>query len=108
MLALRRIEPRRPSVVSAGTRRTAMSMCNARTLRALGGHQVDVILGDGQRIDGCQLVSGGGGRVTTLWLLVDGADVLVAKRDIVTLVPGSSAKAVALCNDSSPEPAELT
>jgi hypothetical protein len=46
-------------------------------MTALEGRQVSVALGDGSRIDDCQLVSAGRHRVASLWVFTNGTDVFV-------------------------------
>jgi hypothetical protein len=46
-------------------------------MTALEGRQVSISLGDGSRIDDCQLVSAGRHRVGSLWLFTNGTDVFV-------------------------------
>ena len=54
-------------------------------MRAIEGQTVRVELRDGRRFEDCELVSSGGPGVETLWLLVDGEDILVSKRQVVTV-----------------------
>ena len=62
-----------------------MSTSEARALRAIEGQTVRVELCDGRRFEDCELVSSGGAGVQTLWLLVDGEDTVVSKRQVVTV-----------------------
>jgi hypothetical protein len=55
------------------------------SLRSIEGRQVNVVLRDGRRIDGCELVSSGRHRVPKLWLFSDGEDVFVAFHDVVAV-----------------------
>ena len=52
-----------------------MSPQTLRSFRHLEGHHVSVSLGDGSRLDDCELVSAGRGHNATLWLH-DGQDEL--------------------------------
>ena len=54
-------------------------------MHSLEGHRVNVALSDGKRIDDCQLVSAGRGRTATMWLYSNGADVFVAKGDVIDI-----------------------
>lgn len=51
-------------------------------LGSLQGRRVNLALGDGSRIDDCQLVSTGFGRLATLWVFINGVDVFVRVEDI--------------------------
>ena len=46
-------------------------------LRTLEGQQVSLALGDGSRIDDCQLVSAPRGDAKDVWLCVSGRDLFV-------------------------------
>jgi hypothetical protein len=63
----------------------AMSKSEARALRAIEGQTVIVEMRDGRRFEDCELVSSGGPGVQTLWLLVDGEDIMVSTPEVVTL-----------------------
>jgi hypothetical protein len=52
-------------------------------LYGLEGRQVSVALGDGARIDDCQLVSAPRASAQTLWLFSNGDDVFVTLSDVV-------------------------
>jgi hypothetical protein len=60
-----------------------MTKQQMRALRVIEGRQVNVALRDGTRIDDCQLVSRGRGRVANLWLFTNGNDVFVPSSDVV-------------------------
>jgi hypothetical protein len=49
----------------------------------LEGRQVSVALGNGSRIDDCQLVSAPRAGANTLWLFSNGDDVFVTLSDVV-------------------------
>jgi hypothetical protein len=51
----------------------------------LEGHRVSVALRDGSRIDDCQLVSAGRGRIPSLWLYTNGADAFFSIDDVVAI-----------------------
>jgi hypothetical protein len=55
-----------------------------RSIRRLEGHHVSVCLGDGTRLDDCQLVSAGRGG-STLWLVDAGEDRFVSVADVIDL-----------------------
>jgi hypothetical protein len=59
-------------------------------LKSLEGHQVNVALQDGSRVDGYQLVSVGRSRVRTLWLVRDELDTFVALDEVVAVHPSHS------------------
>ena len=61
-----------------------MSPQTLRSIRRLEGHHVSVCLGDGTRIDDCQLVSAGR-RGATLWVVAAGEDRFVSVDDVVDL-----------------------
>ena len=52
-------------------------------LRALEGCRVSLALADGRRIDKCQLVSAGRGRLGRAWIFADGADAFVSLAEIL-------------------------
>ena len=52
-------------------------------LRDLEGHRVNVTLADGVRLDGVTVVSAGRGRVTSVWLDVDGIDVFINRSEVM-------------------------
>ena len=60
-------------------------------LGELEGRQVSVALDDGSRIDHCQLVSYGRQKVTTVWLVADGADLFIPVDRVVEVWEGSVA-----------------
>jgi hypothetical protein len=64
----------------------------ARALRAIEGQTVRVELCDGQGFEDCGLVSSGGPGVETLWLLVDGEDILVSKRQVTLAGAGAQGR----------------
>jgi hypothetical protein len=53
------------------------------SLKSMEGRQVGVSLRNGERIDDCQLVSGGRRRLGSLWLFSNGEDVFVPLSDVV-------------------------
>jgi hypothetical protein len=53
------------------------------SLLSLEGRRVSVAFQDGSRIDECQLISAGRGRLRSLWLFVDGEDLFIAIADVV-------------------------
>ena len=53
--------------------------------RRLEGRRVRVVLLDGSRLDGCELVSAGRGAVKTCWLFSGGDDLFVAHTDVTDL-----------------------
>jgi hypothetical protein len=55
----------------------------AGRLRSLEGCHVSVALSDGSRIDDCQLVSAGRGKLRQLWLYDNRADIFVALETVV-------------------------
>lgn len=57
----------------------------ARFVRCLQGCQVSVALGDGSRIDDCELISAGHYGVQSLWLYVNGVDTFVPFVDVADL-----------------------
>jgi hypothetical protein len=56
-------------------------------LRSLEGQRVSLALGDGSRIDDCQLVSAPRGQSDRVWLCVGGQDRFVALDDIADAWP---------------------
>ena len=57
-------------------------------MRALEGRQVSVALRGGDRIDDCQLVSGGRRGTGTVWLFWNTMDVFVPAEDVVDVWEG--------------------
>jgi hypothetical protein len=55
----------------------------AARLRSLEGCYVSVAMSDGSRIDDCQLVSAGRGKLRQLWLFDSSADVFVAFETVI-------------------------
>jgi hypothetical protein len=62
-----------------------MSPQMLRSFRQLEGRHVSVSLGDGSRLDDCELVSAGRGAAATLWLHDGQDDRMVAASDVVDL-----------------------
>ena len=62
-------------------------MIDALDLRSLEGQHVSLALGDGSRIDDCQLVSVPRGQLDRVWVCVGGRDVFVAVEDIAAAWP---------------------
>ena len=62
-----------------------MSPQALRSFRHLEGHHVSVALGDGSRLDDCELVSAGRGDNATLWLHDGHDDRMVQARDVLDL-----------------------
>ena len=62
-----------------------MSPQTLRSFRHLEGRHVSVSLGDGSRLDHCELVSAGRGTAATLWLHDGQDDRMVAASDVVDL-----------------------
>ena len=56
-------------------------------LRTLEGQQVSLALGDGSRIDDCQLVSAPRGDTNQVWLCVGGRDLFVPVEQIADAWP---------------------
>ena len=56
-------------------------------LRLLEGQQVSLALGDGSRIDDCQLVSAPRGGANQVWLCVSGRDLFVPVDQIADAWP---------------------
>jgi hypothetical protein len=71
----------------------AMSTSEARALRAIGQTE-RVELCDGRGFEDCELISSEGPGVETLWLLVDGKDILVSKRQVTLAGPGAQGRPV--------------
>lgn len=61
-----------------------MSPQTLRSIRRLEGRHVALCLGDGTRIDDCQLVSAGRGG-PTLWVVDSGEDRFVSVADVIDL-----------------------
>jgi hypothetical protein len=59
-------------------------------LQGLEGRKVCVALVDGSRIDDCQLVSIGRGRVDTLWVYTHTGDSFIPFTDVVDIWPTTS------------------
>jgi hypothetical protein len=62
-----------------------MTASEVHQLRALEGRRVGLSMRGGDRIDDCQLVSAGRGRVGTLWIFADGKDEFVPTDDVIDL-----------------------
>ncbi|MGH9277972.1 MAG: hypothetical protein ACRD12_07685 [Acidimicrobiales bacterium] len=62
-----------------------MAANRVHELRMLEGRRVGLALRGDHRIDDCQLVSAGRGRVRTVWVFTNGADVFVPVDDVVDL-----------------------
>lgn len=62
-----------------------MSPQTLRSFRHLEGRHVSVSLGDGSRLDDCELVSAGRGSSGTLWLHDGHDDRMVRAADVVDL-----------------------
>lgn len=62
-----------------------MTATQIHELKALEGRRVGLSIQGGHRIDDCQLISTGRGRVQTLWLFADGADTFVPFDDVLDL-----------------------
>jgi hypothetical protein len=62
-----------------------MTANDLHQLRTLEGRRVGVAMRGGHRLDDCQLVSAGRGRVATLWFFVDGTDTFVPLEDVLDL-----------------------
>ena len=58
---------------------------------SLEGRRVSLSLRDGRRIDDCQLVSAGRGKVSTIWVHTNGRDFFVPDTDVMDLWEASSA-----------------
>lgn len=69
-----------------------MCTSEARALRAIEGQKERVELRDGRGFEDCELISSGGPGVETLWLLVDGEDILVSKRQITLAGAGAQGR----------------
>jgi hypothetical protein len=80
-------------VVSTGRRKEAAVTYRRSDLQGFEGQQICVALADGSRIDDCQLVSIGRGRVVTLWLFTNSGDAFVPFADVVDVwASGSSGR----------------
>jgi hypothetical protein len=53
--------------------------------KGLEGHRVSVALGDGSRLDDCQLISAGRPGDDRLWLYTNGADIFVPLAEVADL-----------------------
>jgi hypothetical protein len=62
-----------------------MSPQTLRSFRHLEGRHVSVSLGDGSRLDDCELVSAGRGLNASIWLHDGADDRIVAAADVVDL-----------------------
>jgi hypothetical protein len=62
-----------------------MTRIQISQLKSLEGRQVSLALAGGDRIDDCQLVSAGRGRVETIWVFTNGTDAFVPLEDVVAL-----------------------
>jgi hypothetical protein len=62
-----------------------MTRIQISELKSLEGRQVCLALAGGYRIDDCQLVSAGRGRVETIWVFTNGKDAFVPLEDVVAL-----------------------
>ena len=62
-------------------------MSAAVNLRNLEGQRVSVALGDGSRIDDCQLVSVPRSPADRVWICAGGQDLFVAVDDIADIWP---------------------
>lgn len=69
-------------------------MSSAR-LQGLRGRQVGLVLADGTRIDECRLLSAGHPPTNTVWLVSDGADVLVRRDELMAVWEVTDPRAVA-------------
>jgi hypothetical protein len=59
-----------------------MTKDRIRQMTALEGRQVNIALGDGLRIENCQLVSSGRNRVSSLWVFTNDIDLFVPFDDV--------------------------
>jgi hypothetical protein len=59
----------------------------APDLRELEGQRVSLALGDGSRIDDCQLVAAPRGQSDRVWVCAGGQDLFVSVRDIADVWP---------------------
>jgi hypothetical protein len=59
-----------------------MTRSDMREPSALEGRRVNVALRNGNRLDDVQLVSANGGRVRSLWLFTNGADMFIPVEDV--------------------------
>lgn len=62
-----------------------MTKDRIRQMTALEGRQVNIALGDGLRIDNCQLVSSGRHRVSSLWVFTNNIDLFVPFDDVADM-----------------------
>jgi hypothetical protein len=60
-----------------------MTGSDMREPSALEGRRVNVALRNGNRLDDVQLVSANGGRVRSLWLFTNGADMFIPVEDVM-------------------------
>jgi hypothetical protein len=58
---------------------------NSARLQSLRGRRVGVALRNGTRIDDCELVSAGRSATATVWLVANGADVLVRREELIAM-----------------------
>ena len=56
-------------------------------LRHLEGQRISLALGDGSRIDDCQLVSAPRGQSDRVWVCAGGRDLFFAVKDIADVWP---------------------
>jgi len=66
-------------------RRMGMVANQIQELKALEGRRIGLAVRGGHRIDDCQLVSAGRGRVRTLWVFTNGVDSFVPFDDVMDL-----------------------
>lgn len=67
--------------------RSTGSTTSPALAKGIEGRQVSLTLVDGTRLDGVTLVSAGRGSVQTLWVEVNGVDLIVEKHEVVELAP---------------------
>lgn len=72
----------------------AMSTSEARALRAIEGQTGRVELCDGREFEDSELIYSEGPWAETLWLLVDGKDILVSKRQVTLAGAGAQGRPV--------------
>lgn len=72
----------------------AMSTSEARALRAIEGQTERVELCDGREFEDSELIYSEGPWAETLWLLVDGKDILVSKRQVTLAGAGAQGRPV--------------
>lgn len=72
-------------ISGAPVRSNGMVANRIQALRGLEGRHVGVALRSGRRIEDCELVAAPRGRVTSIWVLIDGADTFVALDDLEDL-----------------------